>query len=170
MKELFTHLDLPSWNLIIRASVVYFSIVILLRISGKRQVGQMGATELATVLLISNAVQNSMNGGDNSLGGGIILASTLVVLGMATAYLVYRKKIFRSIFEGTPRLLVHDGKILPAALSAERLTRNDLSIMMRKQGIHRVSDVRTAILETDGSLSLIHSNDPIESRPTNELV
>lgn len=167
--ELFTHLDLPAWNLIIRGSVVYFAIVVLLRISGKRQVGQMGATELATVLLISNAVQNSMNGGDNSLGGGLITAATLVVLGISVSYLTYRKRAFRTLFEGTPRLLVHNGKILTAALCSERLTRQDLTIMMRKQGIHHLSDVRTAILETDGSLSLIHSNDPAEAHEHDQI-
>ncbi|MBS1963445.1 MAG: DUF421 domain-containing protein [Bdellovibrionales bacterium] len=155
MSELFTHIDLPFWNLVVRAAVVYLAVVLLLRVSGKKQVGQMGAIELATILLISNAVQNSMNGGDNSLGGGLILASTLVALGVLLAYLTYRSRWARFVFEGTPRLLVHNGKIIPKALCDEYLTKEDLSIMMRKQGVHRVAEVKTAILETDGSLSLI---------------
>ena len=155
MTDLFTHIDLPFWNLVVRAGVVYFAIVLLLRISGKKQVGQMGAIELATVLLISNAVQNSRNGGDNSLGGGLILAATLDLLGVTLAYLTYRVRWARWIFEGTPRLLVHNGKAIEKALRDEYLTKEDLSIMMRKQGVHRVSEVKTAILETDGSLSLI---------------
>lgn len=155
MSELFTRLDLPFWNLVVRATVVYFGIVLLLRVSGKKQVGQMGAPELATVLLISNAVQNSMNGGDNSLVGGLVLAATLVALGMLLAYLNYRSRLARTAFEGTPRLLVHNGKVIHKALCDEYLTKEDLSIMMRKQGVHRVDEVKTAILETDGSLSLI---------------
>ncbi len=159
MRELFLHTDVPLWNLIIRGVVVYFGIVLLLRVSGKRQVGQMGATELATILLISNAVQNSMNGGDNSLVGGLVLAGVLITLGSLLTYLTYRKRIFRVIFEGRPTLLVHHGKIIEKAMGAERLTRNDLTILMRKQGIHRLEDVHTAILETDGSLSLLHVDD-----------
>lgn len=159
MRELITHVDLPIWNLVVRATVVYFAIVILLRVSGKRQVGQMGAAELATLLLISNAVQNSMNGGDNSLGGGIVLAAVLIFLGMGTAYLSYRSRFFRNLFEGSPRLLVHEGKALEKALRREELTSTDLTILLRKQGVHAAAEVKTAILETDGSLSIIRFAD-----------
>jgi len=159
MTELLTHLDLPAWNLIARAAVVYFAIVLLLRVSGKREVGQMGATELATVLLISNAVQNSMNGGDNSLSGGLISAATLVSLAVLVAYLNYRSRFFRTIFEGTPTMVVHNGQILEKALHKERLTKKDLAILMRKQGIHRIAEVQIAVLETDGSLSIIRAGE-----------
>jgi uncharacterized membrane protein YcaP (DUF421 family) len=167
MHDLFFHTDIPIWNLIIRGVVVYFGIVLLLRISGKRQVGQMGATELATILLISNAVQNSMNGGDNSLMGGMILAGVLIALGSMLTYLTYRKRIFRVIFEGRPTLLVHHGKVIEKAMCAERITRTDLTILMRKQGIHKLSEIQTAILETDGSLSLLHVDEkPLPAHTT----
>src|SRR3954471_22910725 len=97
--------DVPYWNLIVRAIVVYLAVLILLRISGKRQLGQMGATEFVAILLISNAVQNSMNGGDNSLTGGLILATVLVGLSALISYLTYRSRFFSTIFEGTPTLL-----------------------------------------------------------------
>src|SRR5579859_7472683 len=100
MWQNLTTLALPAPNLIVRALVVYLSVLILLRISGKRQIGQMGATEFVTVLLISNAVQNSMNGGDNSLSGGLLLAVVLVGLSMLIARLTYRSRIFSRIFEG----------------------------------------------------------------------
>src|ERR1700722_1466293 len=104
--------NLAPLNLIIRAVVVYLAVLLLLRISGKRQMGQMGATEFVAILLISNAVQNAMNGGDNSLTGGLILATVLIVMSSLITYLTYKSSTFSSIFEGTPTLLIHHGKIL----------------------------------------------------------
>ena len=146
-------------ELAIRAVVVYLAILILLRISGKRQVGQMGAVELVTILLISNAVQNSMNGGDNSLAGGLVLAAVLVGLSMAFSWLGYHSKTFAAVFEGTPRLLVHDGKRLEAACHKELLTHQELHVLLRKQGIQQLRDVKSAVLEADGSLSVVRYQD-----------
>jgi uncharacterized membrane protein YcaP (DUF421 family) len=145
----------PPLNLILRASIVYFVILILLRISGKRQIGQMGATEFVAILLISNAVQNSMNGGDNSLIGGIVLAAVLICFSSAISFLTYRSRLAQAIFEGTPRLLIHEGKTLDAALQKELLSKSELKSMLRKQGVHAVHEVKTGILEADGTLSLV---------------
>ena len=87
-------LNLTPANLIVRAGVVYIAVLILLRISGKRQMGQMGATEFVAILLISNAVQNAMNGGDNSLIGGLLLAVVLVGLSTLISFLTYRSRFF----------------------------------------------------------------------------
>lgn len=141
-------------NLIVRAVIVYLAILILLRISGKREIGQMGPTEFVAILLISNAVQNSMNGGDNSLVGGLLLASVLIALSTLISVLTYKSKFFRTVFEGTPTLLIHKGKLISKNLSQERLSENELKVMLRKQGVHHVQDIETAILESDGTLSL----------------
>ena len=146
--------DLPILNLIVRAAVVYLSVVILLRISGKRQMGQLGATEFVAILLISNAVQNSMNGGDNSLGGGLILAAVLIALSSLISYLTYRSRAFSRIFEGTPRLVIHHGKILHENLKKELLSETELKIMLRKQGVHNTVNIENAVLESDGTLSV----------------
>ncbi len=148
------HFDVTPLNLAIRAVVVFLSVLILLRISGKKQVGQMGATEFVAVLLISNAVQNSMNGGDNSLAGGLWLAVVLIFLSWTISMLTYRSRYFSSLFEGTPRLLIHNGKLLEKSLRMERITHAELKTLFRKQGVHHFSEVRTAILEADGTLSL----------------
>lgn len=147
--------ELDPSNLIIRASVVYIAVLILLRISGKRQLGQMGPTEFVAILLISNAVQNSMNGGDNSLMGGLLLALTLILISTLISYLTYRTKFFSNLFEGIPRLLVHKGKPIPANLRKERLSGSDLRTLLRKQGIHDVTEISTAVLESDGTLSVV---------------
>lgn len=113
------HFDIAPLNLVVLAAIVYFSVLILLRISGKRQ---MGPTEFVSVLLISNAIQNSMNGGDNSLIGGILLALVLISLSITISFLTYKNKFFRNLFEGIPRLLIHNGKFVEKALHKEFLS------------------------------------------------
>lgn len=154
-----TQLAVHPFDLVIRAVVVYVWVLILLRISGKRQLGQMGATEFVAILLISNAVQNSMNGGDNSLTGGMLLASVLIFLSWAITFLTYRFKNMQRLFEGTPTLLVRKGKIIEPALRRERLRRSELVALLRKQSIHHLDEIDSAILEADGTLSVTKVTD-----------
>lgn len=154
MWQNLVHLDLSPWNLVVRAIVVYLYVLILLRLSGKRQMGQMGATEFVSILLVSNAVQNSMNGGDNSLSGGMILAAVLIGVSTLISYLTFKNRYFSAIFEGTPTLLIHKGKILPRPLARERMSERELKTLLRKQGVHHLNEISTAILEADGSLSV----------------
>jgi uncharacterized membrane protein YcaP (DUF421 family) len=153
------NLTIPIENLIVRGTVVYLAVVLLLRVSGKRQLGQMGATEFVAILLISNAVQNAMNGGDNSLVGGLVLAAVLIALSTAISYLTFRSSFFSNIFEGTPTLLVHQGKLLKRNLYKERLSETEFHTLLRKQGIHKLNEMVTAILESDGTLSITKVGD-----------
>lgn len=148
------HPDLPLLNLAIRAVAVYLCVLLLLRISGKRQMGQMNATEFVAILLISNAVQNSMNGGDNSLTGGLFLAAILIAMSSLISYLTYKSKFASSIFEGTPTLLIHKGKLITKNVKKELLSSGELKTLLRKQGFHKIADIQTAILEADGTLSI----------------
>ena len=89
-------IDLPHWwEFIVRAVVVYVFLLVLLRLTGKRQVGQLAPFDLVLLLVLSNAVQNSMNGGDDSITGGMILATTLVMLNFGVGWLTYRSKVWR---------------------------------------------------------------------------
>ena len=160
------HLTVGPLELILRAVVVYLFVIILLRISGKRQLGQMSATEFVAILLISNAVQNSMNGGDNSLGAGLILATALVAVSWLIAWFNFRSIKLRSIFEGTPRLIIHHGAIVKNNLQRELISEGELHVLLRKQGIHRIADVKTGILESDGTLTLVHANPPPDHDPS----
>lgn len=150
----FFETDLSLINLLVRAVVVYFSILLLLRIGGKRQMGQMEATEFVAILLISNAVQNAMNGGDNSLAAGIFLATILIASSSLVTYLTFKSRFMRNVFEGTPTLLIHKGKILPKNIAKEFLSESELRTLLRKQGFHHLADVEVAILEADGTLSI----------------
>jgi uncharacterized membrane protein YcaP (DUF421 family) len=159
MIQSMTHISVSWLELVIRAAGVYIFILLLLRLSGKKQLGQMSTTEFVALLLISNAVQNSMNAGDNSLTGGFILATVLVLLSWLGALFAFKSKWASKILEGTPTLLIHNGKIIPKNLASELLTPVDLKILLRKQGVHSFEDVTTGVLESDGSLSIFKVNE-----------
>lgn len=146
--------DLPLLNLALRAALVFVAVVLLLRLSGKRQMGQLSSTEFVVVLLISNAVQNAMNGGDNSLTGGLLLATILIGLGMLVGTLSHHSRTMARLLEGTPTRLVHDGKVLRRNMDRERLSNADLKVLLRKHGVHDFHTVDEVILEADGSLSI----------------
>jgi uncharacterized membrane protein YcaP (DUF421 family) len=153
LRELY-RTDIPVWSLVIRAAVVYVGVLALLRIAGKKQVAQMGMSEFVALLLISNAVQNSMNGGDNSLIGGIILAVTLILLSWGFQYASFKSRKLEQIVQGRPTLLIHRGKILLNHLNREMMTIRELKMILRKQGIHDIHEVCDAVLESDGFVSV----------------
>jgi uncharacterized membrane protein YcaP (DUF421 family) len=144
----------PVWQFVLRGSVIYLAILLLLRLGGKRQVGQMGTGEFVLILLVSNAFQNAMNGGDNSITGGLVLAVVLIVLSVGIAYATFRSKKIESLIEGRPRLVIHDGKLIQKNLDKEMLNFQEFMSILRRQGIHNVAEVAEAVLETNGSLSV----------------
>jgi len=148
------HPTVSVLELVLRAILVYGFILFLIRISGKRQLGQLSAIEFVTILLISNAVQNAMNAGDNSLLGGMVLSAVLVMFSVGIAILSYRNRKIRRWVEGVPTLLVRHGEVIQPHLEKERLTHDELMTLLRRQGIHRIHEIETAILESDGSLSV----------------
>ncbi len=145
----------PWWEFIIRALVVYAFLLGLLRLTGKRQVGQLAPFDLVLLLVLSNAVQNSMNGGDNSVTGGLILAVTLVGLNWCVGWLTFRSKRLEAIIEGRPVLIVHNGKVDDAALRSVQMTRHELEAALRAEGHSGAEDIRFAVLENNGHISVI---------------
>src|SRR5258706_16402610 len=99
------NIAIPWWELILRGVVVYAFLLILLRITGKRQVGQLAPFDLVLLLVLSNAVQNAMNGGDNSVAGGMISACTLVGINYLVGFLTFRSKKLEGLIEGRPVVL-----------------------------------------------------------------
>src|SRR3954447_19748773 len=122
--------DVPWWSLVIRAIVAYSFVLLLLRIAGKRQIGQMGMAQFVALLLISNAVQNSMNGGDNSITGGLILAGTLMLLSYFFAIITYNSKDWENFVQGRPTLLIHHGLLLKDNLRRELLSIRELRVLL----------------------------------------
>ena len=149
-------IDLPHWwEFVVRAVVVYVFLLVLLRLTGKRQVGQLAPFDLVLLLVLSNAVQNSMNGGDNSITGGMILATTLVLLNFGVGWLTYRSKGLEALIEGRPVIVVHDGKIDHRALRTVQMTKHELEAALRAQGCAGPEEVRFAVLENNGHVTVI---------------
>jgi len=149
------HPSLSYGEFVIRGAAVYLFVLLMLRLGGKRQIAQMSPTEFVAVLLISNAVQNSMNGGDNSLLGGFTLAVVIIACSVLISYLTYRSRRFRNLFEGVPTILVHNGKVVEKNMKAERVTHNELMTLLRRQSVHRLEEIQEAILEPDGMITVL---------------
>ena len=149
------NLSAPWYEFVIRAAVVFAFLLLLLRLAGKRQIGQMTPFDLVLLLVISNAVQNSMNGGDNSITAGLILAATLVVIDSVLGWLAFRSKKIDRLLEGKPVILIHGGKIDRDALSEVQMSHADLQTALRANGVTSADEVHLAILETTGRVSVI---------------
>jgi len=148
-------LAIPWWELILRGVVVYAFLLIILRITGKRQVGQLAPFDLVLLLVLSNAVQNSMNAGDNSLIGGLISAATLVSLNYAVGYATFRSKQLEAIIEGRPQVIIHNGRICTDVMAQARLTHHELNAALRQAGCTTAEEVQVAILENNGTISVV---------------
>ena len=146
-------------EIVVRVAIVYLFLVVVLRISGKREVGQMSILELIVVLLISDAVQNSMVGDNTTVWAGPVAVLTLLGLDYALAWFTRRSKRFRKVIEGEPRLLVRDGRLLRKALREEKLGADEVETAVRAHGLAKIADVQEAVLETDGSISVIPKSD-----------
>ena len=148
-------LGTPVLSIVLRTTIVYLVILVGLRIAGKREIGQMAIFDLVMLLLIANAVQNAMVGPDTSLTGGIIAAAVLLIVNFLIARLRLYVPGLRRLVEGSPTLLVLHGKVLDRNLRREALDQDTLEAALREHGISEVSEVEMAVLEVDGSISVI---------------
>ena len=149
------NMTIPWYEMALRAVIIYAYLLFLLRVSGKRQVGQLAPFDLVLLLVLSNSVQNSMNGGDASLIGGMISAATLISLNYLTGVVTYRSKKFEALIEGHPQVLIHNGKLLEQVLAAAQLTHHELHAALRQSGCTSVEEVHSAILENNGTISVV---------------
>ena len=149
------HLSSPWWELVLRGAIVYCFLLVLLRITGKRQVGQLAPFDLVMLLILSNAVQNSMNAGDNSLLAGLILATTLIFLNHLVGYVSFRNAKVEVFIEGRPEVLISDGKVFHDVLIRHQISQLELETSLRNGGCERVDDVHLAVLENNGHVSVI---------------
>jgi uncharacterized membrane protein YcaP (DUF421 family) len=143
------------WELIGRGLLVYFFLILLLRSTGKRQIGQMSPFDLVLLMVLSNAVQNSMSGGDNSVTAGLILAVTLVAANWIVGKVTSSSKIVEQLIDGDPQVLFHDGKVYEKILKDAQITRQELIAAVHKAGYADLDAIRAAILENDGTISVI---------------
>ncbi|MDO9267775.1 MAG: DUF421 domain-containing protein [Methylobacter sp.] len=149
--------DIPLIEIVLRGSIMYLSLFILLRIILKRQSGTLGITDLLLITLLADASQNGMAGDYKSLPNGIALVATIIFWDFALDWLSYKSPGFQRLIESPPLLLIKNGQLLRRNMRKELITDEDLIGQLRKQGISDISKVKEAFMESDGQISLVEN-------------
>jgi uncharacterized membrane protein YcaP (DUF421 family) len=145
-------------GIVVRSTVVYLVIIAGFRLAGKRHISQLSLVDFALILLVSNAVQNAMVGSDTSLLGGIVAAITLILINVILTKFLFRESKLGRFITGEPRLLVRNGNYIMSNLQREEIRPEELDEQIREHGFSDISEVKTAILEMDGSISVLPFN------------
>ena len=148
------------WEIVIRAAVVYLAVVLALRVTGRRSLGQRNPIDLVLILIVANAVQNAMIGRDTSLVGGLIAAATLFVVDAGFDRFFGRSGRLQSFFSGNPVVLISRGQLVDTNLRKEHISLDELEEALREHGIATIGQVKLGVLEMDGSLSVVPSDSP----------
>ena len=154
MSDLFD-MAMPWWEFVLRAVIVYTVLLLLIRVSGKRTMGQFTPFDMVLIVLLGNAVQNSLLGRDTSLAGGLLLAATLISINWLVGYVTSRSRRAERVLEGAPVVLARDGKLFRGVLRRELVSEDDFNEALRQNGELDLADVRMALLETNGAISIV---------------
>lgn len=142
-----------------RAFFMFVYLVVLFRLLGKRQIGQLNIFDLAAIMGVANAVQNGMTMGSGNLSVGIQAVLILLITGRLLAAFLVKQPGIENRMLGTPTLLISDGEFLEQNMRREMITESQLLATMRAHGLTRPNDVRMAVLEVDGSISIVPNED-----------
>ncbi len=156
-EEMFD-LAMPWWAFVLRACIVYFVLLVMIRASGKRTMGQFTPFDMLLVVLLGNAVQNALLGQDTSVGGGLLLAVTLIALNWTVGLVSARSAKVESLIEGSPVLLAREGKVYKEVLRKELISRADFDRALREAGCIGIDDIQSAVLETNGHITIVTKN------------
>nr|WP_294900475.1 YetF domain-containing protein [uncultured Pedobacter sp.] len=149
-------------DIVLRSVSVYIFILVAIRITGKKQLSQLNTFDIVLILLISNSVQNAMVGPDTSLLGGIIAASVLFLMNFIFKKLLFKSPRFKALINEKPEILIHNGKLDFNKLSNLDISDDELSEAMREHGVEKFKDVKLAMLEADGNISIISGSDHLK--------
>jgi uncharacterized membrane protein YcaP (DUF421 family) len=145
------HLKLPVLEKVLRPIIVYFALILLLRIFGKRELAQLNPFDLVVLLSVSNTVQNAIIGDDNTLVGGLMGALTLFAINYLTVRFLFRHRNWHEVLGGSPTKLVERGRVCKDALAKEMLTENELLAVAHRQGFDDVDEIEECVLEPGGT-------------------
>jgi uncharacterized membrane protein YcaP (DUF421 family) len=145
----------PLLEIVVRGSIVYLALFLILRFGIRRQVGEMGITDLLVVVLIADASQNAMSASYTSVADGLILVAVIAFWAFIIDWLSFHSAAFARFARPRPRTLVYRGRLLLRNMERELISRDELDSMLREQGVDDVSQVREARMESDGRLSVI---------------
>lgn len=153
-----------SWaEKIIRPILVYFSLILLLRIFGNREMAELNPVDFVLLLLISESVQNAIIGDDTSLSGGIVGVTVLLGISFLTSYLKYRSKRIETLLEGEPRTLIENGEIKKDAIKREMMTEEDLDVIAHEENLESAKEIEKLVLNPNGTF-LVNGKDDIKDR------
>lgn len=152
--EMF-HMAMPWWAFVLRACVVYFILLSMIRMTGKRTMGQFTPFDMLLVVLLGNAVQNALLGEDTSVGGGLVLAATLIALNWIVGLASARSANVERWVEGSPVLLAREGQVYRDVLRRELISHEDFEKAMREAGCLDMADIRLAVLENNGHITVV---------------
>jgi uncharacterized membrane protein YcaP (DUF421 family) len=142
-------------DIVLRSVAVYLFMVIALRIFGKKELSQLNTADIILILLISNSVQNAMVGSNSSLLGGITAAVALFIINFLFKKVMLNSKFIKGLMQDKPEILIHDGKIDFKALAKLDISSDELQEAMREHGVEFYKDVKLAMFEIDGNISVI---------------
>jgi uncharacterized membrane protein YcaP (DUF421 family) len=140
-----------------KTAVIYLFLILGLRLLGKRELGQMSLYDLVMIIVLGNAVQNAMINNDNTLVGGLVAATVLLVLNRLFNVLSFHSKTIERLMVGEPVLIISDGALLPAPMKRQGITEEQVLAALREHGMDQVADVHMAVLEVDGTISVVPS-------------
>jgi uncharacterized membrane protein YcaP (DUF421 family) len=152
----------PYLDIVIRSAAVYLFMVIALRIFGKKELSQLNTADVILILLISNSVQNAMVGNNTTLWGGLAAASILFIINYILKKLMYKFKPFSDFMLEKPEILIHNGTLDFKNLSKLNITSDELKEAMREHGVENFKDVKLAMLEIDGNISIISGENDLK--------
>ena len=143
-------------DIVLRALVAYFFVLFLMRVVGRRELSSMEPSDVILLVVIGDLVQNGVTQSDYSVTGIVLAAGTIGLLATLTAFVTFRWSRIRNVIEGEPVILVEDGKLIERNMKHERLTLDEVMEQARlQQGVESLHDVRWAMLETSGSISIV---------------
>lgn len=163
-------LPLPVLEKLLRPVAVYLFLVVLLRVFGKRELSQLNPFDLVVLLCLSNTVQNAIIGPDNSLTGGLTGAFALAGVNYLVVRFLLRHRRLDEVLAGRPTLLIENGRLMPAALAKEMMSRAELLTVLHRQGISSVSDVEKCTLQPGGAFDMVAIAPSASERRHQELL
>jgi uncharacterized membrane protein YcaP (DUF421 family) len=152
-------LPVPVGEKVLRALLIYIFLIVAFRLAGKRELGQSNTLDLAVLLLVANAVQNGVIGLDNSVTGAVIAAATLMVANAMVSRVAYASPMLAAALEGSPTVLIEKGRLRSSALRRENISLPELRSIARRQGFPDLAAVHSAILETNGVVSMFREDE-----------
>jgi uncharacterized membrane protein YcaP (DUF421 family) len=164
------NLAVPVAEKMLRPAIVYIFLVVVLRIFGKRELAQLNPFDLVVLLSLSNTVQNAIIGDDNTVTGGLIGAFTLLAINYFVVRFVFKHRRLDQLIEGTPTVLIENGRLDKDALAKELLTESELNVVAHRQGFDNLDDIEEAVLEPGGTFFIKSKTPALGDRQHAELV